>query len=338
MLVNGGKTGQTVPRTPEGTGVRSMENNVMLDRNGPVFSLIRGTFVGVALVAAVAAAPAALAQGTAPAAPATEAAPAATPATVVATIGGETITEADISFAAEDLQQELQQMPPEDRKAFLVTVLIDMKVMAKAARDQQMDQTEIFKRRLQYLEERALRRAYFAEKIAVGVTPEAVQAAYDKFVAEFKPQEQVHARHILVATKEDADAIKTELAAGKPFEILAMEKSTDPSAKQNGGDLGFFQRGQMVKPFEDAAFAMNVGDISEPVESQFGFHIIKVEEKGMSQAPALDQVQQQLQQQVMFETFESSVGTLKESMAIEIPDAALAAAVRQQSEGPAAAQ
>jgi peptidyl-prolyl cis-trans isomerase C len=260
------------------------------------------------------------------------------PDTVVATVGGETITEADISFAAEDLQQELQQMPPAERKAFLVTVLIDMKVMAKAARDQQMDQTDIFKRRLQYLEERALRRAYFAEKIAVGVTPEAVQAAYDKFVAEFKPQEQVHARHILVATKEDADAVKAELATGKPFEILAMEKSTDPSAKQNGGDLGFFQRGQMVKPFEDAAFAMNVGDISDPVESQFGFHIIKVEEKGMSQAPALEQVQAQLQQQVMFETFENSVGALKETMPIEIPDATLAAAVKQQSEGQAAAQ
>lgn len=308
----------------------------MLDRKGPVFSLIRGSMAGAALAAALATGvPATSAQdAAAPAAPAAEAAPAVAPDTVVATIGGETITEADISFAAEDLQQELQQMPPADRKAFLVTVLIDMKVMAKAARDQQMDQTDIFKRRLQYLEERALRRAYFAEKIAVGVTPEAVQAAYDKFVAEFKPQEQVHARHILVATKEDAEAVKAELATGKPFEILAMEKSTDPSAKQNGGDLGFFQRGQMVKPFEDAAFAMNVGDISDPVESQFGFHIIKVEEKGMSQPPALDQVQAQLQQQVMFETFEKSVGTLKATMAIDIPDAALAAAVKQQSEGP----
>jgi len=217
-------------------------------------------------------------------------------------------------------------------------VLIDMKVMAKAARDDKMDQTDIFKRRLQYLEERALRRAYFADKIAVGVTPEAVQAAYDKFVAEFKPAEQVHARHILVATKEDADAVKAELATGKAFEILAMEKSTDPSAKQNGGDLGFFQRGQMVKPFEDAAFAMEAGQVSDPIESQFGWHIIKVEEKSMSAPPALEQVQQQLQQQVMFETFEKSVGTLKETMPVEIPDAALAAGVKQQSEGPAAAQ
>jgi peptidyl-prolyl cis-trans isomerase C len=304
----------------------------MLDRNGPVFSLVRGTILGAALAAAVAVP--ALAQDAA--APATEAAPAAqvTPETVVATVGGEAITEADISFAAEDLQQELQQMPPEDRKAFLVTVLIDMKVMATAARQQQMDQTDLFKRRLQYLEERALRRAFFAEKIASGVTPEAVQAAYDTFVSTFQPQEQVHARHILVATKEDAEAIKAELATGKPFEILAMEKSTDPSAKQNGGDLGFFQRGQMVKPFEDAAFAMEPGQVSDPVESQFGWHIIKVEEKGQSKPPTLQEVQAQLQQQVMFQAFENSVGELKAGMAIDIPDANLAAGVKRQSEGP----
>ena len=275
--------------------------------------------------------PSAMAQDT-PVAPA-EAAPAPAPDTVVATVGEETITEADIAFAAEDLQQELSQMPPEERRAFLVTVLIDMKVMAKAAREQQMDQTETFRRRLQYLEERALRRAYFADKIAAGVTPEAVQAAYDAFVAGFQPQEEVHARHILVATRQDAEAIKAELAAGKPFELLAMEKSTDPSGAQNGGDLGFFSRGMMVKPFEDAAFALTEpGQLSEPIESQFGWHIIKLEEKRQSQPPTLEEVGPQLQQQVLFERFEASVGALKNGLAIEIPDPALAEGVKRQSE------
>lgn len=275
--------------------------------------------------------PAAMAQD-APAAPAAEA-PAPAPDAVVATVGSETITEADIAFAAEDLQQELSQMPPEERRAFLVTVLIDMKVMAKAAREQHMDQTETFKRRLEYLEERALRRAYFSDKIAAGVTPEAVQAAYDQFVASFQAQEEVHARHILVATKEDAEAIKAELAAGKPFELLAMEKSTDPSGTQNGGDLGFFSRGMMVKPFEDAAFALTEpGQISEPIESQFGWHIIKLEEKRQSQPPSLEEVGPQLQQQVMFKAFEDSVGALKQGLAIDIPDAALAEGVKRQSE------
>jgi peptidyl-prolyl cis-trans isomerase C len=310
----------------------------MRDRFGPVFSLVRNPLVGAALAALLLASPGAvLAQETA-----TEPAPATTPVpvevtpdTVVATVNGETITEADIAFAAEDLQAELQQMPPADRKAFLLTVLIDMKVMAKAARDASMDQTDIFKRRLKYLEDRALRRAYFSEKIAAGVTEEAVQAAYDVFVAGFQPIEEVHARHILVATKEDAEAIKAELATGKAFEVIAAEKSTDPSAAQNGGDLGFFSRGMMVKPFEDAAFAMEVGAISDPVESQFGWHIIKLEEKRQSAPPPFEQLAPQLQQQVMFEGFEAAMAALKVGSTIEIPDAALAEGVKRQSEGQA---
>ena len=266
----------------------------------------------------------------------TEAAPAVGPDTVVAMVGGDTITEADIAFAAEDLQQALAQLPPADRKAFLLTALIDMKVMAKAAREAEMDQTDIFRRRLAYLEERALRRAFFAERIAAQVTDEAVQAAYDDYVANFVPEEEVHARDILVASREDAEAIKAELATGKPFEVLAMEKSTDPSAAQNGGDLGFFSRGMMVRPFEEAAFALTEpGQVSEPVESQFGWHVIKLEGKRQSAPPAIEVLRAQLQQQVMFQAFEDSVGTLKSGIEIDIPDETLAAGVARQSEASA---
>lgn len=304
---------------------------MMFDLSGPARAMLRGPLAKALFGSLIVLSPVSvLAQD----APATTEAPAVTPDTVVATVGGETVTEADIAFAAEDLQQELAQMPPEDRKAFLLTVLIDMKVMAKAARDAQMDQTDIFKRRLSYLEERALRRAFFSEKIAAGVTDEAVQAAYDQFVAGFQPQDEVHARHILVATREDAEAVKAELATGKPFDQLAKEKSTDPSAAQNGGDLGFFRRGQMVKPFEDAAFALTEpGQVSEPVESQFGWHIIKLEEKRQSTPPTLDELRPQLQQQVMFQAFEETVGALKDGITIEIPDPALAAGVERQSQG-----
>lgn len=300
----------------------------MFDLFGPKTTTLSRLIGGPLLAALLLAPAAALAQDGTAAAPAP-----VSPDTVVATVGGDTITEADLAFAAEDLQQELQQMPPADRKAFLLTVLIDMKVMAKAAREAALDQTDIFKRRLTYLEERALRRAYFAETIAAEVTPEAVQAAYDAYVADFQPQEEVRARHILVASKADADAIKAELATGKPFEALAAEKSTDPSAAQNGGDLGFFSRGMMVKPFEDAAFALTeVGQISEPIESQFGWHVIKLEEKRQSAPPSLEELGPQLQQQVMFQAFEDSVGTLKAGMEIDIPDAALAEGVNRQTE------
>ena len=294
----------------------------MTDYFGPVLPLMRRSLTALVASLFVLGATIAYAQDAA-----------VTPDTVVATVGDATITEADIAFAAEDLQQELQQMPPADRKAFLVTVLIDMKVMAQAAREQQMDQTDIFKRRLQYLEERALRRAFFSEKIAAEVTDEAVEAAYNDYVGGFQPQEEVRASHILVATQEDAEAIKAELETGKPFDALAREKSTDPSAAQNGGDLGFFQRGMMVKPFEDAAFALTEpGQVSEPIESQFGWHVIKLVEKRQSEPPAIDALRAQLQQQVMFRAFEDSVGRLKQGMEIEIPDPELAEGVKRQSE------
>lgn len=284
-------------------------------------ALLVGTALGFAPVAALAQ------DAAAPAA----AAPAA-PETVVATIGDQTITEADLAFAAEDLQQELQQVPPEERRAFLVTVLIDMKVMAKAAKAAGMADTDLFKRRLQYLEDRSLRRDYFTQKVAAAVTEETVKAAYDQFVKDFKPVEEVHARHILVATEDEAKTVKAELDGGKPFEVLAMEKTTDPSGKQNGGDLGFFSKGMMVPEFEAVAFTLEPGKISDPVQSQFGWHIIKVEEKRMSSPPPIEQVQQQLGQQVMFKAFDESVAALKKDVKLDIPDATLAAAVKKQSE------
>jgi peptidyl-prolyl cis-trans isomerase C len=286
-----------------------------------------------------------LAQDAAPApeAPAAADAPAAAaPATpkpedVVAKVGDDTITEADLSFAAEDLAQELSQMPPTEQRAFLVRVLIDMKVMAKAAKDAGMDATPLFAQRLDYLKERALRRAYFADAIAGSVTEDAVRAKYADYVANFKPADEVHASHILVKTKEEADAIETELKAGGDFAAIAKEKSIDPGAA-NGGDLGFFSKGMMVGPFEDAAFALtDVGQVSEPVESQFGWHIIKLVERRKSSPPPIEQIGQQLQQQLLMTTFDGVVAKLMDGVKIDIPDATLAAAVAAQTD-PASAE
>ncbi|MHA6729521.1 peptidylprolyl isomerase [Devosia sp. A369] len=271
------------------------------------------------------------------AAPAVEAA-AVTPETVVATVGGEPITEADLSFAAEDLTQELGQMPPDQRKPFLLRVLIDMKVMAKAGKDAGMADTPLFQQRLKYLEERALRRAYFADTIANAVTEEAVRAAYDKFVADFVPAEEIRASHILVPTEDEAKAVKAELDGGADFAAVAKEKSIDPGAA-NGGDLGFFGKGMMVAPFEAAVYAMTeIDQVSDPVQSQFGWHVIRLEEKRQSSAPAFEAVAGQLQQQLLMTTFDETVERLMAGVTIDIPDATLKAAVDAQTEGEAAAQ
>lgn len=288
-------------------------------------SVLALTLAGLALV------PAALAQDAAPAAPA-PVTPANTvpPDTVIATVDGQTITQADVDFAARDLSQDMAQVPPEQRNAYVVSVLIDMKLSAKAARDAKLDQTATFKQRLAYLDNQALRSAYYIDQLAILVTPDIVKQKYDAFVATFVPADEIRASHILVKTEDEAKAVEAELKAGGIFEDIAKAKSIDPGAA-NGGDLGFFGHGQMVPEFEKAAFALaNVGDVSAPVQSQFGWHVIKLVDTRKSAAPPLEQVGQQLQQQVVNEAFISVSQKLRQGATIDIPDADLAAKIKQQ--------
>jgi peptidyl-prolyl cis-trans isomerase C len=199
-----------------------------------------------------------------------------------------------------------------------------------------MADTPLFQQRLAYLQDRALRRAYFAETIANAVTEEAVRADYEAFVGEFVPADEIRASHVLVPTEEEANAVKAELDGGADFAAVAKEKSIDPGAA-NGGDLGFFGKGMMVAPFEAAAFALtDIGQVSAPVESQFGWHVIRLEEKRQSAPPAFEQVAAQLQQQRLMTTFDETVARLMDGVTIDIPDATLKAAVDAQTETDAA--
>ena len=129
-----------------------------------------------------------------------------------------------------------------------------------------------------------------------------------------------------------AKAIKAELDGGADFAKLAADKSIDPSAKQNGGDLGFFKAETMVKPFADAAFALKVNEISAPVQSQFGWHVIKLIETRKTQPPPFEQVASQLQQQMLYKKFDDTVASLKKQTQVSIPDPQLAAAVKAQEQ------
>ena len=306
--------------------------------SNPTRRLLRAASLA-ALLAAVPALSSFAQDAAAPAAeaPAAEAPAAVDPATVVASIGGETITEGDLAFAAEDMAQDLAQMPPEERRAFLVRILIDMKVMSNAARAAGMDQTPLFAQRQKYLEERALRRAYFAEAIAGSITEEAVRAEYDAFASEFVPEDEIRASHILVETEEEANDLKAQIDGGADFVALAKEHSIDPGAA-NGGDLGFFGRGMMVAPFEEAAFALaEPGAISAPVQSQFGWHIIKLEEKRQSAPPAFEQVAAQIQNQLLMDTFTAKVDELMSGVTVDIADPELKARFDAQEAAEAAA-
>lgn len=250
---------------------------------------------------------------------------AAEPDDVVAKVGDAVITEADIAFAAQDLGQELQRFPPAQWRQLLLDVMIDMELLAQAAKKDGLDQDSDFQKQLEFLEMRALRNAYLGQKINGSISEDDVAAAYEKEFADFEGEEEINARHILVKDKTEAEAIIKELDGGADFAELAKEKSTGPSGP-NGGDLGYFSKGQMVPPFEEAVFALEPGAYSkEPVETQFGWHVIKLEDKRLQEKPALETVADNLRQQLMRERYDARMAELKDEYAVEILDDKLAA-------------
>ncbi|WP_150524070.1 peptidylprolyl isomerase [Roseibium sediminis] len=258
---------------------------------------------------------------------------AAEPGDVIAKVGETEITEADIAFAAQDLGQELQRFPPSQWRGILLDVIVDMQLLAQAAREAEIEKDPDFQKQLEFLKLRALRNAYIAQKIEGGVTEDDVKAAYEKEFADFEGDEEINARHILVKEKAEAEAIIKELEGGADFIELAKEKSTGPSGP-NGGDLGFFVRGQMVKPFEDAVFALEPGAITkEPVETQFGWHVIKLEERRRQPKPSLEDVAQGLRQQLARDQYTKIMDDLKSRVTVEILDEDL-----KKPEGEAPAQ
>ena len=280
---------------------------------------------GVAMVMVAASATLSLAQdNTTPATPPAATAPALDPATVVANVDGQPITEADVQLAESELDQQFAQLAPEQKRAAALSAIIEIRVLANKAKAAGYDNDAEFKRRMDFLNQRALHAELIEKEIAPQVNDEAIRARYDKEMAETKPVNEVKASHILVKTKEEAEAIIKDLDAGKKFEDIAKEKSTDPGSGANGGDLGYFGPGQMVPEFEAAAFALNVGEYTKtPVQSQFGFHVIKVDDKRAKQPPAYDTVKDQIRQIVFRDKYFETVKGLRGAAKVEITDPAL---------------
>ena len=256
-----------------------------------------------------------------------EAAPPVDPNAVIATINGESITEADLALAISDLGQQFAQLPPEQRRAAALSAVIEIRVLAMKAETDGLDKDTEFQRRMTFLRNRALHAAIVEQDVDGKITEEDIRARYDREVANNPPVNEVRARHILVKTQEEAVEIIKRLDAGEAFEDLAKEKSSDGSAAQ-GGDLGYFGPGQMVPEFEKAAFALEVGAYTkEPVQSQFGWHIIKVEDKRQQQPPAYDQVKEQVRSLIVREKYFALVKDVRAAATIDIPDPDLKKAV-----------
>lgn len=242
---------------------------------------------------------------------------------VVATVNGEPVTEADLTLAIADLDEQFARLPAEQRRAAALSAVIEIRLMSAAAEAKGLADGEAFTRRMALLRQRALHSAYIDQEIASQVTDEAIRARYEKEIASLPATGEVRARHIIVETKEEAADIIAKLDAGGDFEALAREHSKDGAAAQ-GGDLGYFGPGQMVPEFEAAAFALDVGKHSaEPVETQFGWHVIKVEDKRDRQPPAYEEVAEQFRGLLLREAYFATVSQLRGAAEIEIADPAL---------------
>jgi peptidyl-prolyl cis-trans isomerase C len=213
---------------------------------------------------------------------------------VVARVNGVDIRQSDIALAEEDLGAEMQQVPPDQRRDHLITYLADIIMVSQAAEQKKLGETEEFKRRLAMLRNKVLMGLALQDEVKAALTDEAFRKVYDEAVKSMTPQEEVRARHILVENEEEAKAIAEQIKGGADFATLAKEKSKDPGAAE-GGDLGFFTKDQMVPEFADVAFKMYPGQVSNPVKTQFGWHIIKLEDKRQKPIPEFEKVKDQIE-------------------------------------------
>ena len=256
---------------------------------------------------------------TPPAAPAAPATPAAAPANpVIARVGGEDIHASDLADAAQSLPEELRNMPPNMLYPMLLDQLVDRKAIVLAARKQGMQTDPAVQRAVARATEAALQNALLTREIAPTLTDEAIKARYDRDFANKPGEEEVRASHILVADEDKAKAIIAELKGGATFGDVAKKNSTDPSAAQNGGDLGFFKKNDMLPEFSEAAFALQPGQITQtPVKTRFGWHVIKLEEKRTAPALSLEQTRDEIRQALIQEGVTKVLTQAKTGLPIE---------------------
>ena len=247
------------------------------------------------------------------------------PDKIVAKVDGAPITEADIALALTDLGESIAQIPEAQRREYAITYLADLKLGAKAAQKAKLDGNDEFKRRLAYQSDRILFDDFLSSEAKKSVTEDAMKALYAETVKNLKPEQEVRARHILVETEDQAKDVVKRLKAGEDFAKLAGELSKDPGSGKEGGDLGYFTKERMVPEFSAAAFAMEPGQISDPVKSQFGFHVIKVEDKRDKQVPKFEEVKDQIEQFMYRKSQQDVIMALRAAAKIERLDAPPAA-------------
>jgi peptidyl-prolyl cis-trans isomerase C len=249
---------------------------------------------------------------------------------LVAKVNGVEVHQSDIAAAEEEAGQ-IPPMSPEAKQDYLVQFVADMILVSKAAEDKKFGDTPDFKRKLEFARKKLLMENLLQSIGKDALTDDAMHKVYDEAVKQIGEEKEVHARHILFrapagdekASKEAEDKIKAvivRLKKGEDFAKVAGEVTEDPSGKANGGDLGYFSKDQMVPEFSEAAFKLENGQISDPVKTQFGWHVIKVEDKRVKPAPKFEEVKPQIENFVVRKAQAELVTKLRADAKIERMD------------------
>jgi len=237
--------------------------------------------------------------------------------TVIARVNGVDIRQSDLAFAEEDFSNELRGAPPDVKREQLIAYLTDVILVSQAAEKQKLADGAEFKRRQAFLRNKLLMGALLQQRSKEAATDEEMRKVYDDAIKNASSEEEVRARHILVETEDEAKAVVEQLKGGADFAVVAKEKSKDPGSAANGGDLDFMGKSELVPEFADVAFKMYPGQTSNPVKTQFGWHIIKLEEKRNRQPPTFEQLKERIEAFVMRKAQTELVTQLRETAKIE---------------------
>ena len=249
---------------------------------------------------------------------------------LVAKVNGKSITESDMQLAEAEIGNELGSIPPEARRRVILEYVIENQLFADAAEAAKLGSGAAFEERMNYWRRRALREYYFEAELNKSVSEADAKKFYDQQVGSAKAQEEVRARHILVESEDLAKQLHGRITKGEDFIALAKEHSKDPGSKDDGGDLGYFGKGQMVPVFEETAFALKAGDVSTPVKSQFGWHIVKVEDRRARGAPPFDSIKERIVASMIHRKAQEVAADLRAKAQLEYVDPAIKAQIEQE--------
>ena len=237
----------------------------------------------------------------------------------VATVDGIAITYNDVSLVEDELMAVYGQLPEEQRFQTLVGYMVNRILASEAAKKAGLENDADVAKIKAFMERKALQDVYIAKMLMERVREEDVTAYYDKEIKNGPVEEEVRARHILLDNREAADAVVADLENGADFAALAKERSKGPSGP-SGGDLGYFSKQSMVPAFSDAAFKLAAGETSPPVQTQFGWHVIRVEDRRNRPVPPLDQVRDQIYQLLISEAQRDIYDEMRAKASVDLVD------------------